>query len=159
MADLKDVMGYILREYPSKLKDELSNARLTKMVYLSDWKHVLDHGSQITDIRWFFDNYGPFVHNVLDTATSHPELFGIRSSVNMYGSGKRVYYLKNKEKYYNISDNEAQSINHIIGITRKLYWDDFIRLVYSTYPIASSERYSHLDLPAKAKEYLAMKAS
>jgi len=34
-----------------------------------------------------------------------------------------------------------------------LEWQDLLRLVYSTYPILSSERYSELDLVALAKEY------
>jgi hypothetical protein len=32
-------------------------------------------------------------------------------------------------------------------------WNDFIRLVYSTYPIMSQERGTELDLAALAEEY------
>ncbi len=50
MTELKDVMAYIIANYP--FKGELSNARLTKMVYLTDWKNALLSGRQVTDISW-----------------------------------------------------------------------------------------------------------
>ena len=54
MTELKEVISYLVSKYPHK--DELSNARLTKMIYLADWRHAITQGNQITDIRWFFDN-------------------------------------------------------------------------------------------------------
>ncbi len=38
--------------------------------------------------------------------------------------------------------------------TMRLNWDGFIKLVYSTYPILKSERYSELNLVEFAKQYL-----
>ncbi len=48
---------------------------------------------------------------------------------------------------------EKASLDYIIEVTKKLYWGDFIKLVYATHPIASSERYSYLNLIEKADEY------
>ena len=47
-----------------------------------------------------------------------------------------------------------KSIDHVINETKNLNWDQFIRLVYSTFPIASAERYTYIDLIEKAKEYM-----
>ncbi len=58
MAQIKDIVIHILKNYPHK--DELSNARVTKLVYLADWRHVLETKEQISSIKWYFDNYGPF---------------------------------------------------------------------------------------------------
>ncbi len=51
MAALKDIIAYYCDRYPHK--EELSKARLTKMVYLADWKSAIVHGKQISDIKWF----------------------------------------------------------------------------------------------------------
>lgn len=153
MAQLRDVIAYILKTYPEKLSDELSNARLTKMVYLADWRNCLRGKGQISNIRWYFDNFGPFVWDVKSEAESYPDLFSLKHSKNMYGSTKTLFRLVDSSYVPNLTASEKRSIDHIVGISSKKYWDDFIKLVYSTHPISSSERYCFLDLEAKAKEY------
>lgn len=155
MTQLRDVMAYLIRNYPDRMSDELSNARLTKMVYLADWRHVLETGQQITDISWYFDNYGPFVRDIEITAAFNPDMFQIEATRNMYGQSKKKFSLVNKDYQPNLKGSEKEALDHIIGVTQRLYWNDFIKLVYSTHPIASSERYSHLDLQEKAKAYQA----
>ena len=86
MAALKDVLVYILLKYP--FKDELSNARVTKMIYLADWRHALEEKTQISPIEWFFNNYGPFVWDIMETTKSNTELFYIDESENLYGEKK-----------------------------------------------------------------------
>jgi Protein of unknown function (DUF4065) len=159
MADLQDIMAYIIQAYPSVMEHELSNARLTKMVYLSDWHMALNHGRQISDIKWYFDNFGPFVRDVEITAVSSNDIFSVDLGTNAYGQPKKTFSLKNSSFKPRLTTAEKKSIDHIVDVTRKLYWDDFIKLVYSTHPIASSERYSYLNLVNKAAEYKKRKAS
>lgn len=151
MNKLKEVIAYILINYPHK--DELSNARLTKMVYLSDWKRAIEHRKQITDIEWYFDNYGPFVSDVQNEILQHPELFDCKNTVNMFGGTKTLFSIKNAHYRPALSQDEMSAIDHVINQTKTLNWDSFINLVYSTHPISSSSRYSSLDLVEKAKEY------
>lgn len=153
MAELKDVMAYIISQYPANMKDELSNARLTKMVYLSDWRNCLRGKGQITDIEWYFDNFGPFVWDIKSTAKANPGIFKVENVPNMYGSAKTLFSLNDVSYQPELSSSERKSIDHIISVASKKYWDDFIKLVYSTYPVSSSERYSKLDLVSKAREY------
>ena len=75
MAKLKDVMAYLIKNYPENIRHEMSNARLTKMVYLADWHRVLKSDKQITNIDWYFDNYGPFVHDIERKAASCDNIF------------------------------------------------------------------------------------
>ena len=49
MANLKDIIAYILQNYPSNMKHELSNARVTKMIYLADWRNCLRSKGQVSD--------------------------------------------------------------------------------------------------------------
>jgi hypothetical protein len=158
MASLKDVMAYYIQHYPDSMAHELSNARLTKMVYLADWHQALNQDRQITDIEWYFDNFGPFVHDIEETAANHEEIFSVDLGNNMYGQAKKTFGLRDKAYKPELSDVEKSSLDHIIEVTRKLYWAPFIKLVYSTHPVASSQRYSILNLVDKAREYKAEKA-
>jgi hypothetical protein len=76
-------------------------------------------------------------------------------TINAYGSPKVIIGLNKFQYVPKITEEEARSIKHVIESAKKLNWDQFIRLVYSTYPIISSEKYNYLDLVKKAKEYLA----
>lgn len=152
MAELKDIIAYILKKYPTR--SDMSNARLTKLVYLSDWKHSIKLYSQISNIKWYFNNFGPFVWDVKDIARDNPHLFELETTTNMYGDLKTIFILSKIEYIPNLSDDEMESIDHVINETKNLSWDQFIRLVYSTYPIASTERYTYINLIEKAKEYM-----
>ena len=152
MAKLKDIMVYIIEKYP--LKSDLSNAKLTKMIYLADWKHAITCGNQISEIKWYFDNYGPFVWDIKDEALNESEIFIVKEVLNAYGSPKVIIGMKQIQYHPEITKEEASSIDHVIESAKKLNWDQFIRLIYSTYPIISSEKYTYLDLSKKAKEYL-----
>ena len=150
-TDLKDVMVYLIKHYPDSMKEELSNARLTKMVYLSDWHQAINYGRQITDIEWYFDNYGPFAHDIKNTAIKHSSIFAIEDSQNMFGEPKKGCSLKDKTFQANIDDEAKKSLDHIIKVTHKLNWADFIKLVYATHPVLSSERYNPLNLVEKSR--------
>ncbi|WP_018445489.1 Panacea domain-containing protein [Rhizobium gallicum] len=151
MAELHDVMAYLIQNYPAT--HELSNARLTKMVYLADWRQAISQGKQITPIQWYFDNFGPFVRDVETTAAFRDDLFSVDLGSNMYGQPKKSFSLRDPSYRPTLSASEKAALDHIIEVTKRLYWNDFIKLVYSTHPIASSERYSYLDLVKKASEY------
>ena len=153
MAELRDIMVYLLSRYPSKFSHDLSNARLTKMIYLSDWLNCLSGGLPISKIDWYFDNHGPFVWDVKKTAEKHPEVFELESTNNMFGAKKTVFSLKSGKLEPILTAREKVSIDKVIEITNPLVWSDFISLVYGTHPIATSERYSKLNLIEKAKEY------
>ena len=152
-AKLRDTMAFILKTYPDNMMSEMSNARLTKMVYLGDWKSVLGTGKQITPIQWYFDNYGPYVDDVKNLAHKQPQIFKVEQTTNMYGQPKRVFDVVGNPSCDTLTEHEKSALSSVIDTTSKLYWAPFIKLVYATHPIASSERYSYLNLVEKAEEY------
>lgn len=154
MADLKDIIAYYCKQYPHKA--ELSKARLTKMVYLADWKSAIDRGKQVSNIQWVYNHYGPYVDDVANVAQSD-SIFDIQSTTNMFGGNKEVVRLKSENYSPSITNAEKSILDHIISITSTKYWNTFMELVYSTYPILKSPKYSSLDLVALAKEYQAAK--
>ncbi|BDI61878.1 Panacea domain-containing protein [Qipengyuania nanhaisediminis] len=152
MAALKNVMAWIIQNYPHER--ELSNARLTKMVYLSDWHHTVYANARMTDISWYFDNHGPFVWDIKNKASEERDWFRIVDTTNMYGSRKTIIELKGDfSDEIDLAQSEKTSISKMIERTKGLYWDDFITFVYSTFPILVSEKYSSLDLEALAERF------
>jgi hypothetical protein len=153
MAATKDIIAFLLQNYPHK--SELSNARVTKMVYLADWRHCIQMQTQLSPIRWVFDNYGPFSWDIKSTAENNPDLFDMEVTHNAFGSEKLLLSMKNQEFLPRLERSEVDALNHVITHTRDLDWQNFIRLVYSTYPILKCPRYAELDLPALATQYQA----
>lgn len=150
MATIIDAIAYILKEYPHK--SELSNARVTKILYLADWYCAINDSPPVTSINWYFDNHGPFVWDVKN-AVEGSNIARVVPTINQYGSRKNVLELLDKDYNPSITDDEKEALDHIIEVTKGLYWSDFITLVYSTHPVSSSEKYTYLNLPEKAKEY------
>ena len=150
MAELQEVMAYLCEHYPHK--GELSKARLTKMIYLADWRMALTDKKQITNLSWVFNHYGPYLNAVPDEAIRNPR-FDIRQDTNAYGSLKEVIRLREEPKNYKLTNEERQALDHVIEQTKPLTWQPFIKLVYSTYPIATQPRYETLNLVALAKAY------
>lgn len=143
---LRSVMRYIVKNYP--YPDDLTKTRITKLVYLIDWENVKEYGSQITNIEWYFDHYGPYVSDVLDEA-DEDKAVSINSTISNFGTVKYIVKPKrDKEEllYDDLTDNDKDIIDRVIDKTKSFYWNEFINYVYSTEPIKKSTRYSALDL-------------
>lgn len=150
MAELRDVVAYLVKNYP--YKQELSKARLTKMVYLADWRSAITRGKQITNIVWEFNHYGPYVDDIIDVARSDPS-FSVKRGRNLYGWPKEVIKASPDIRYESLTEDEKEILDFVIESTAPKYWDEFIRLVYSTYPIVTQPRFSKLDLVELARRY------
>lgn len=150
MAEVADVAAYFCKRYPHK--SELSKTRLTKLVYLADWEHTKREGRQMTPIRWYLHNFGPYVDDVIDSVSSDPR-FVLKEVQNAYGDSKLEIHLKDEAaEIHSLSESEVAVLNEVIARTSPMYWNAFIKHVYETPPIANSNRYSHLDLGAFARE-------
>jgi len=150
MTNLKDVIGYICANYPHK--DELSDARITKMIYLADWKSALDRSTQITAINWKFNHYGPYVDDIKNLTSSDSD-FEVHATSNIFGGYKKLISLRNNFTPESLQAEDKALLNHVIETTSSLTWDGFIKLVYSTLPVVVSERGSQLNLVETAQKY------
>ena len=155
-AELKHVLAYLIKNYPSEKAGDLSNARVTKMVYLADWHFALNHQRQMTNISWFFDTYGPFVKDIEKTAGKHSDIFVTDFGNNRFGMPKKTFSLRDPSKKIDLGKAEKKSLDHIIKVTGDLTWRNFINLIYSSYPVQVSEHYTVLDLPPLAEKYKAL---
>lgn len=153
MSEMRNIVAYICAKYPHK--NELSKARLTKLVYLSDWRSALVSGETVTSINWKFNHYGPYVDDVMDVVRSDKS-FTVRGEVNMFGSPKETIYYNGSEP--EVDGDDKKIIDFVISKTKNLTWDGFIKLVYSTYPVLVSEKQTYLDLSAIAARYKSERA-
>ncbi len=151
MSKLKDLIFYILKEYPHP--NELSKARLNKIIYLCDWKHSIQHNEQISPIRWIYNHYGPYVDDIEHFVINDPDLY-LEKTNNFLGQPKHIIRSYKSSTFSpSLESSQLETVNFVINTTKSLGWDDFIRLVYSTYPIIKMPKFSALDLVQLAKEY------
>ncbi|MBN4166148.1 type II toxin-antitoxin system antitoxin SocA domain-containing protein [Pseudomonas fulva] len=154
MDNVKDIVAYICCKYP--YSDELSNARLTKLVYLADWMSAVANDEQITDIRWLFNHYGPYVDDVIQSVKNRSD-FSVEYTENNFGSTKQLVKYTGDPDNIRVSRKARNVLDAVIDKTKTMYFNDFIDYVYSTFPVSSNERYSSLDLVALASKYRRLK--
>ncbi|MBE8607829.1 Panacea domain-containing protein [Vibrio cyclitrophicus] len=150
------VVRYLLEKYP--YKDELSASRLTKLVYLSDWKSTLVSDKQMTTTKWYFNHFGPYV-DTLKTIANKGNGIELFETKNRFGNKKTCFRVSNNieiSSSQRLTREELGILDFVIQKTKTKTYDDFIKLVYSTYPVANSEKYDVLDLPKLASEYKEM---
>jgi hypothetical protein len=110
------------------------------------------HDRQITAINWYFHNYGPYVDDVIEEARHDPRI-QIHETTTIYGAPKILLSINTAERLHcSLSSDEMAILDKVINDTKPLFWDAFIRHVYSTYPIRVSDRYQVLDLLKMAQE-------
>lgn len=138
MLEFVELFKIIISVYPKK--QELTQDRLVKLTYLSDWRSAIVNKKQITNIKWYINNYGPYIENMYDILEE--KSFDINDSI-----------IKRKKFDGEIATEIMTVVDFIINKTKELNNNDFTTLVFSTFPLATSTKYSHVDLVEKAKQY------
>jgi uncharacterized protein YwgA len=148
---ISNLIKYILVNYPHK--SELSASRLTKILYLADWKSSIEQDSQITSAVWHFHHYGPYVDDFLKIAKEDSDINVINTSTMFGGKKQQIELKKDFNNHIEISNENKKILDFVIEATKDKNYEDFIKLVYSTYPVVSSSRYSDFDLVTMARDY------
>ncbi|WP_322804468.1 Panacea domain-containing protein [Vibrio alfacsensis] len=150
MNQIQQIVAYFCIHYP--YATELSNARMTKLVYLADWFSALADNTTLTEINWVFNHYGPYVDDVINNVSLNPHFSIIRTQTN-FGSPKSVVSYFGQDITEHLPVRTRQILDLVINKTQDLYFNDFINYVYSTYPVRAQDRYANLNLVALAQEY------
>ena len=150
---LRDIIRYILLNYPYNF--DLNKTRLTKLVYLVDWEMAKRNISLCSGINWYFDNYGPYVQDVMKEATSDEQI-KINEGVSMYGGAKYTFELVGTQpkEFKNLTSEEMDIIDDVIKNTKNMSFNDFINYVYETPPVLKTPKYHFLDLEKIAAEII-----
>ncbi|WP_165734395.1 Panacea domain-containing protein [Polaribacter sp. 20A6] len=149
MENTIEVLKYLFKKYPNP--SELSKARVVKMIYLADWKSAITQDKQLTNIKWIYNHYGPYVDDIINLLKQDDD-FEIKSDLNYYNKPREIIILKGKVNV-KLNKSTTEILDFVIDKTSRLNWDDFIKLVYSTYPIIQEKKLNQLDLLKLAKEY------
>jgi len=157
MNKLENIIAYLCCNYPHQ--QELSKARLTKLVYLADWFSSLVKQQQMTHISWIFNHFGPYVDDVVDAVLNNPISFSIQHTSTRFGTDKFLISYTDSCRNINLHNDEIEILNFVINKTKGMYFDEFIDYIYSTYPIVAEERYATLDLVSLAQEYTTKQSS
>lgn len=151
MSLLKDLMAGIFLAYEKQ--SDLSVSRFTKLVFLCDWVSAVKTGEPITDVKWFFNHFGPYVDDVVDVLD---EDFEITEGKTVFGNTKRT--IKYKGDHVILSEHVKETIDFVLSKTSHLNYTSFIKMVYAQYPVRTSVKYSKLDLVSLAAAYTQQKA-
>jgi hypothetical protein len=123
------------------------------MIYLIDWKSAIDNGVQITNAEWKFDHYGPYVDDFVKIAKDDEDI-EVKNTSTYFGGKKQLFTLSKKfTSDISISPDQKKIVDFVITATKDKHYEGFIKLVYSTYPIISNERYNDLNLVVLAEKY------
>lgn len=139
MASLPSIVSFVYEKYPES-SDQLSIERLIKIIYLSDWKHAITNGSQISAIDWTIRDFQPWVDDR-----------SIRKLIEVFA---QVKVGKPLEEISNLNSDEKRAIAFVIDTASEKKENQLSRLVHSTYPaIACNNSTRKLSFADLAREY------
>ena len=117
MNKLENIVAYFCLHYPHK--NELSKARLTKLVYLTDWFSALTTDKQMTKIEWLFNHYGPYVNDITNIAKNNNH-FRIEHTSTHFGTDKHLISYISSEESILLSELEIAILDFVIKKTKDL---------------------------------------
>jgi hypothetical protein len=128
--------------------------RVAQMIYLADWKTVIEHGHQATRVIWTMDRDGS------------PDLRAVEGQIETTGRAmkflerfnplQRVSTKDVDHAVANVDRRAADSLKHVIENTKAMNGLDLDILVASTHPCLVGWRDDGImDLVGLAKEYVA----
>lgn len=145
-----NILHYLVDKYP--YPDDLTRLRVTKLIYLIDWKAVQKTGQQLTNITWSLGQYGPTTETIIETVDKDPGLTFLETVSNF---GTKKYLLKttipDEQLSYNLSCENRHLIDTVINETKDLFWNNFMNHVYQTPPVIQAKSYGVLNLENFAK--------
>ena len=149
---LRDAMVYLCQRYARER--DMSNARMTKLVYLADWKCSIEHGRQLTAVEWMsaFGGVSGEAVEALLKADKAFETLPVRDARGV--TGKFLLRVAKDAGSPSLSEEDRVVLDFVLETAERLDWLEFSRLVHSTYPVFSNDRDERLDLPGLAKVYV-----
>ena len=132
--------------------EHLSVPRCIKVIYLIDWYSAFMY-QRYSGRSWFHCMCGPKENSIANLLCSPSKYFEIRKVDNHFGGVKDVIFCKEDCEVPSITQSETDIISSIASIVRGMPWNEFMRLVSSTYPMLKSLPGEYIDLKTMAAEY------
>jgi hypothetical protein len=136
MVSPDQVISYLKTAYSGEL--DVERAILT--VYLIDWRSAIDRGRQLSNIKWRIDN------------VPHPNDAAVILSA-FRAPGYETNRQTGETNASHLSDEDRALIKSVAEVVARKSWADFIRLIFSTFPVLSQPKLAPVDLVAMADKY------
>lgn len=152
-----NMIKYLLKNYPDK--SQLSASRLINMMYLAEWKNLIEHEKQLTNTIWQLNKFGPYINNFLKLVSEDKDIL-VKETENMFHHKKRQIKLSESfNKKIDVSVENKEILDFVIKATKDKKYNDVNKLVSSTYPVLNSNYYSDFNLAKMANDYKEITAS
>jgi hypothetical protein len=152
MDTIQKIAAYLLA---SSKTGAMQNLQLVQSIYLADWKSCLVRNEKIALINWELTELGPFSIDILRAITHGRDYF----KIDFEGSGKIGFMTTNVSFSKDISEVKGLGLpvvsvlDFVTHAINNLSREEFVSLIYSTYPVVKGQRFSQLNLKMFAKAY------
>lgn len=137
---------------PTRLLITWQNTRGCSLDDIHSRRRFVSAKSELLSLKWLLNHYGPYVDDVVKLARDSTD-FNLIITRNAYGSVKERLEFVGSEFTNGVLDSkELEVIDEVVRETDPSYFNNFINLVYNTYPVKESNKYSILDLPKFAQK-------
>jgi hypothetical protein len=154
---LSEIVYYLIHD---QKMDGVSLPKLMKMLYLAEWKQVIDNGTLLTGEAWSGVENGPYCQALVDLALGEEdEYINYKVSSTDGMSSTTIVYTDQKRATLSLSSSETSILDFVKSTVTNMGFNDLVKIVYSTYPMIVTSLSSSisnapiLDLLKLAKDY------
>lgn len=143
---IKEIITYILINN----KKNISTTRLTILVFLFDWFHVLERGEQYTKINWKYEN-GTLNSDSIKNVVRTCHQFMTEPIQNSLCDDLNVLALN-----CNLTDDsviQSMILKYLVDKTTLMNFEELLSYMYASYPFTRAERMTSFDLVEISEEY------
>lgn len=144
MKNLEQLCAYIIKN----TNNEMTDLRLSFLVYLCDWSSALKSGETITSKRYQYENR--LIKNDIVEDLKYSMNFRIGREINKYKSQKTFVHLTRPNDDIYLNDRYKEIVDPILKKFEKLYFDDLVAAVANSYPLNQRTIYTNLNLEQSA---------
>ncbi|EEU8400297.1 SocA family protein [Campylobacter lari] len=103
--EILDIVAYFIKNS----KEELTKGRLNKLIYLADWKNCLEYNKQLTNIKWKFNHYGPYIDKIQEEINNDVyKRIDIKSKKTKFGNPKYVVEISKNKDFVEPNENQKK---------------------------------------------------
>jgi uncharacterized phage-associated protein len=144
---LNDAVAYVVECFQERQRAPLTRTKLVKYLYLADYTSCQQWKKPVTGLQYKSYYYGPYAPEILQAAESQPHYILYERYLRTDGAPYFAYRPTGaKPKYDTLSDEDRQTINHVLEKYGALSLKELLRTVYQTPPFQKAEMLQPIDL-------------
>ena len=151
MERLRRIVVHVLKHWAEQ--GSMLESRLAKLLYVADWRSVLETDEGVTGVAWRLQDGAPYSPQLRQVIERTRYLKLIPPITSLGETGPRVS-LEDGAPGLEVSVYERRVFGYVGRLLNEISWDEFIGLVYSTYPMVyNNGSVGQMDLLDLKKRY------